>query len=63
MNHDECDFEGCHEPLDDEWQPKSGAKLCKRHAKEFDEIAVSEHPSKFLAFAMKTLEQGRNRIS
>ena len=63
MNHNECDFEGCHEPLDDEWQPKSGAKLCKEHAKEFDEIAVSEDPSEFLAFAMKTLEQGRKRVS
>ncbi len=63
MNYDECDFEGCHEPLDKDWQPKNGAKLCKGHAKEFDEIVESEDPSEFLAFATKTLEQGRKRIS
>jgi len=61
MNYNECDFEGCHEPLDDEWQPKNGAKLCKKHAEEFDEII--DDPSEFLSFAMKTLEQGRKRVS
>jgi len=61
MNYDECDFEDCHEPLDDKWQPKNGAKLCKKHAEKFDEII--DDPSEFLSFAMKTLKQGRKRVS
>ena len=64
MNRDECDYEGCNEPLEEnQWQPQNGAKLCPKHAEEFNRIIESEDPAGFVRFGMKTLEQGRKRLS
>lgn len=64
MNRDECDYKGCHNRLEEnQWQPKNGAKLCPDHAEEFNRMIESEDSAGLVRFGMKTLEQGRKRLS
>lgn len=58
MKNETCEFYGCDKPLDVNWQPEEGMKLCKEHSDEFDRLVDLGDSSTLMKFVFTSYYGG-----